>query len=102
MIQTKDEWEKNGHEATNGAASWLDSLSATEDRQRIRQAEGASAPNLKGCWPQLTPDERHFIQMTLASANGLFETVKILARLTECLQRRILELEAELAPALNP
>ena len=64
----------------------------------MRQAQAVMLPDLNGCWLQLTPDERHFIHLSMASANGLFETVKILARLAECLQQRNVELEATCTP----
>ena len=41
-----------------------------------------------------SPIEQAFIQRSLATANGLYETVKILSRLAECLQQQLAEGEA--------
>lgn len=75
------------------AGSWLDSLTSSDDKQRLREVQSVQLPDLSACWSRLTPDEQHYIQRSLATANGLYETVKILSRLVECLQRRLDEAE---------
>jgi len=100
MTQSRSEWDK-GAAGTSGVGSWLDSLNARNNQQRISQIQTTAIPELSRAWSQLTPKEQYFIQMSMASANGLYETVKILSRLAECLQQRIVELEAASAPALD-
>jgi hypothetical protein len=94
MIQRATEWAPSGGVAARGAGSWLDSLTATDAKQRIKEVQSQIPPDLRRCWSQLTPEEQYYIQMSTASANGLFETVKILSRLAECLQQKIVELES--------
>jgi hypothetical protein len=91
MVQRRGEWDSPGGDESGGA--WLDALSASDDQQRLSQLQ-APPPELGRCWPQLTPSEQSFIQRSLASANGLYEAVKILSRLAECLQQKIVRLEA--------
>jgi hypothetical protein len=54
-------------------------------------------PELAASWDRLTAEEQAFIQRCVASANGLYETVKILARLAERLQQQIVALESQAA-----
>jgi len=98
MIERRSEWDSNG-DLMNGTDSWLGNLSASDDHQRIRQAQTVMPPELSRCWPEMTPDERNFIHLSMASANGLFETVKILSRFVECLQQKVVELETVSTPA---
>ena len=78
-------------DAHSGAGSWLDQLKAEDDQQRMSQVQANTIPELSRCWSQLTPKEQAFIQRSLATANGLHESVKILARLAECLQQQLAE-----------
>jgi hypothetical protein len=94
MVQNRREWDYTNGAGTNDANSWLNSLGATSDHERISRLQTVAPPDLSRCWPQLTFDERYFIQMSFASANGLLETVKILARLAECLRQQLAELQA--------
>ena len=55
--------------------------------------QATAIPELSRCWSLLTPKEQLFIQRSLATANGLYETVKILSRLAECLQQQLAELQ---------
>jgi hypothetical protein len=91
MIQKKSTWENRGESEPE---SWLDSLRVIDVREPARQARGALAPELERCWKLLNSDEREFLLTSMASANGLFELVRILALLAESLQQRITELEA--------
>jgi hypothetical protein len=95
MIQRRSEWDSGAADGTKEFWSWLDSLTASDDKQRLRSVQSVKLPDLSECWSRLTPDEQHYIQRSLASANGLHETVKILSRLVECLQRRLDEVEAK-------
>ena len=99
MVQRRSEWDSNAGSVTSATGSWLDSLQASDDQQRLSQVQAAVIPELSRCWSQLSQKEQYFIQRSLASANGLYETVKILSRLAECLQQRIMELEAAAAAA---
>jgi hypothetical protein len=94
MVQKRGEWDTEFGAGTNGAVSWLDSLKVSDDQQRIREVQAAAVPELSRCWSELTAKEQHFIQRSLATANGLYETVKILSRLAECLQQQLAELHA--------
>lgn len=89
MIQKRSEWENRDEKGTNGAGTWLDSLRANDDHQRLQQAQETLPPDLRRCWPLLTAEEQYYIQLSMASANGVFETVKILARLIERLQQKV-------------
>jgi hypothetical protein len=93
MIQRRKEWDTEAA-GTSEAGAWLDSLSAGDDEQRLREVQSVKLPDLDNCWPQLTPDERDYIHRSLASARGLYESVKILARLAESLQQQLAELQA--------
>ena len=93
MIQRRSEWDSCSNAVTNGTGSWLDALHASDDQERNRQRQETVIPELSRCWAGLTPIEQHFIHRSMASANGLHETVKILSRLAECLQQKIVELE---------
>jgi hypothetical protein len=75
------------------AISWLDSTQATDKEELLKQAQAAIVPELADCWERLDLRERSFIQRTMASANGLYEEVKVLARLAEQLQQKIVELQ---------
>jgi hypothetical protein len=101
IIQRRSEWDSGGGVGTSGSGSWLDTLSATDAKQRISAMQSVTLPDLSRCWSQLTPDEQYYITMSMASANGLCETVKALSRLAECLQQKIVELEAATSPAGN-
>jgi len=95
IIQRRSVWDNTGDITPGGTSSWLDEVKASDDQQRISKMQSIVLPELSRCWSQLTPKEQHFIQRSLASANGLYETVKILARLVECLQQRLAEEEAK-------
>ena len=94
MIRTRDEWDADFGAGTNGTGSWLDSLEAHDDQRRISQVQAMAIPELSRCWSHLSPKEQDFIQRSLATANGLYESVKILSRLAECLQQQLAELRA--------
>jgi hypothetical protein len=94
MIQARGEWDVESESGTETAGSWLDALEANDDQQRLSQAQAMPIPELSRCWPQLTPKEQHFIQRTLATANGLYESVQVLSRLAECLQQQLTDLQA--------
>jgi hypothetical protein len=94
MIQQRGEWDDSSGAEASGRGSWLDPLKADDDQQRLRQVQAMAIPELSRCWSQLTPKEQSFIQRSLATANGLYESVKILARLAECLQQQLAELQA--------
>lgn len=88
MIEKRAEWD-----APSGAGSWLDPLKADDDQQRMSQAQAITIPELSRCWSELTPKEQAFIRRSLATTNGLHESVKILAQLAECLQQQLAELQ---------
>ena len=95
MIEKRPEWD------TDESDSWVDSLTATEVHQRIREAEEHLPPDLKRCWPLMTPKEQRYILVSFASANYLSETVKIMSRLVEALQQQLLEAQATPAGATS-
>ncbi|HZV07104.1 MAG TPA: hypothetical protein VE999_18630 [Gemmataceae bacterium] len=95
MIQRRSEWDGGTADGTREVGSWLDSVTASDDKQRLRNIQSVNLPDLSECWSRLTPDEQHYIQRSLASAHGLYEMVKVLSRLVECLQRRLDEVEAK-------
>lgn len=95
MVQKREEWDAANGLASGERASWLDTLTASDHQQRLNRIQATAIPELSRCWPQLTADEQHYIQRSLATANGLYETVKILSRLVECLQQRLIEEEAK-------
>lgn len=97
MIQKRGEWDVGSATESNGNESWLAPLTANDDQQRISEIQTTSIPELSRCWTQLTPKEQYFIQRSLASATGLYETVKILARLAECLQQKLEQFQASLS-----
>jgi hypothetical protein len=92
MVQRREDWDPGF--GSGASENWLDPLKASDDQQRLRQVQGRNIPELSRCWTQLTPKEQDFIQRSLATANGLHETVKILSRLAECLQQQLSELQA--------
>lgn len=100
MIQRRNEWD-NGVPTVREAGAWLDALTASDDKQRLREVQSVKLPDLSENWSQLTVDEQHYIHRGLSSARSLYETVQILSRLAECLQQRIVELETASAPALH-
>jgi hypothetical protein len=93
MIQRRKDWDPEAAQ-TSESGGWLASLSAGDDGQRLREVQSVKLPDLGDCWPQLTPDERDYIHRSFASARGLYESVKILSRLAECLQQQLAELQA--------
>ena len=95
MIEKRAEWD------TDESDSWVDSLNAKGDRERIREAEEHLPPDLKRCWPLMTPKEQRYILVSFASANYLSETVKIMSRLLESLQQQVNELQATPAGAAS-
>jgi hypothetical protein len=95
IVAKRSEWDSERVSAIDGDASWLSTLSARSDDERLVAAQTRIEPELVQSWDQLLPKEQQFIQRTIAGANGLYETVKILARLAECLQGRIVELEEQ-------
>lgn len=94
IVQKREEWDTANGLDSGRSASWLDTLTASGHQQRLDRIQATVIPELSQCWPQLTADEKHYIQRSLASANGLYETVKILSRLVECLQQRLNKVEA--------
>ena len=95
MVMRRSGWGHAESEARNGTASWLDALEAHDDRDRIERILTAAIPELSESWERLSASEQRFIRRSLATAGGLYETVKILSRLAECLQRRVVELEEQ-------
>lgn len=93
MIDRRSAWDGRNGFVSSQAGHWFDTLSVSDDQRRLEQLRTAVPPELNRCWPQLTAKEQYFIQRSMASANGLYETVKILSRLAECLQQRVDELE---------
>jgi hypothetical protein len=94
MVQKRSDWDAGLVAGSSESGSWLDSLKAVDDEQRINQVQAIAIPELSRCWPQLTPKEKGYIQRSIATANGLYESVKILSRLAECLQQQVAELQA--------
>lgn len=87
MIEKKSVWD-------NGVAeSWLDTLSATEVHQRIKEAGENLPAEFKRVWPLMTPQEQRHLQVVIASARHSWETVKIMSRLLEALQLQVNELQ---------
>jgi hypothetical protein len=76
-------------------------FSCFQASRRACSLKAAAVPELRRIWSQLTPEEQDYIDRSMALANGLYETVKILSRLAECLQQRIVELEAGVVPVLE-
>jgi hypothetical protein len=101
MLEKRSEWDSAEGAIMSTTGSWLDSLTVSGDQQRISQVKAVPIPELRRVWSQMTPEEQDFIDKSMASANGLYETVKILSRLAECLQQRVVELEAASMPALD-
>jgi hypothetical protein len=101
MVEKRHEWDTADGVIAGTSGCWLDSLNATDDQQRSRQVKAAAVPELRRIWSQLTPEEQDYIDRSMASANGLYEKVKILSRLAEGLQQRIVELEAASVPVLE-
>ena len=99
IVQKRLEWDGDFTDAPE-LNSWLDTLIASDDHERIRQMQSSVPNDLKHCWPQLSLEEQYYIQMSSASANGLNEKVKILSRLVEQLQQKVIELEQLHAPEL--
>jgi len=93
MLEKRAEWDRGPARTVNGREPWLDPLVATSDQDRIRQTQSTTFPELSQSWHRLTGKEQAFIQRSIASANRLYETVKILARLAERLQQLVVELE---------
>ncbi len=93
IIEKRSEWDRDHDSLNNGEISWLDSAKARSDEERFQAAQAGVVPELSQCWQKLSPKEQQYIQRTFASANGLYESVKILARLADRLQRRVVELE---------
>jgi hypothetical protein len=94
MVQKRSEWDAGFVAGSSATESWLDPLKAVDDEQRISQVQSVAISELSRCWQQLTPKEQAYIQRSLATANGLYESVKILSRLAECLQQQVAELQA--------
>jgi hypothetical protein len=93
MVQKRSDWDAGFVAGSSETESWLDSLKAADDEQRINQAQAVAIPELSRCWPLLNPKEQSYILRSLATANGLYESVKILARLAESLQQQVAELQ---------
>ena len=87
MIEKRAEWD-HGFEGQTG---WLDSLEASDDQERFGRLQATDIPELSACWSKLTVKEQSFIQRSMATTNGLYESIKILSRLAECLQQQLLE-----------
>lgn len=93
MIEKRGEWDNDDSE------SWLDSLTATDDDQRINQVRNVVPGELSRFWTQMTPKEREYIQVMFASSHGMSETIKIMSRLLESLQQQVNELQVTPAGA---
>jgi hypothetical protein len=92
MVEKRGEWDTG-----NGADSWLDSLVAHDGMAQLERARTVVPTELHQCWPSLTPKEREYIHLLIASSRGMSERAKILSRLAECLQQQVNEHQA--APA---
>ena len=95
MVENRSEWDNDDSE------SWLDSLIATDDDQRINSVRNVVPGELSRFWTQMTPKEREYIQVMFASSHGMSETVKIMSRLLESLQQQLNELQTTPAGAAS-
>jgi hypothetical protein len=96
MIENRSEWDRDAKGAAIHEPSWMNSLVATDEVQLIKQAQPASLPEFANSWPHLERTAQDYVQRIMGNANALHERVLILARLTERLQQRIVELEERL------
>jgi hypothetical protein len=95
MIQNRCLWDRPNGDNSFETPGWLESVQANDPQRQIDQIQMETIPELSRCWHQLNEKESAFIRRSLASANGLYETVIILSRLAECLQQKLLEAEAK-------
>jgi hypothetical protein len=94
MAQSRTLWDQELNKQEGTSPSWLDSLAATSDLDRLEEAKQWGAPaDLAESWDRLSDQERRAIALANSGYKGRTEMVHILARLVEGLQRRIVALE---------
>jgi|GEM_PF-3831820 len=91
MIEHRADWMTS--EET--ASTWLENLEACDDREHIAAIRKVPNNELRAVWDKLSEKEQYYIQMSMASANRLYEEVQILAKFAERLQQRINQLESQ-------
>lgn len=53
MIQRRSEWDSGAAAGAREGGSWLDSLAASDDKQRLREVQSVKLPDLSDCWSRL-------------------------------------------------
>lgn len=91
MIEHRTEWLTN----EEAAGTWLENLKSRDSREHIELIQRAPDNELRGVWDKLSEREQRSIEVSMASANRLYEQVQILAKFAERLQQRINHLESQ-------
>jgi hypothetical protein len=96
MVQARSAWDRDETAPEGALPSWLDALTATSPLDRLHEArQRGPSPDLAESWSSLSESERRAIQLANSGYQGRTEMVRILARLAERLQQRIVALEQE-------
>jgi hypothetical protein len=94
MVESRRIWDQEPEESGAHSSSWLDSLVATSALDRLQEAkQGGVPPDWSESWGRLSDHERNAIVLANSGYKGRAEMVRILARLVERLQQRIVALE---------
>lgn len=92
MIQLRKVWDQDLNGSQGSETPWLDRLAATATEKRLQDTQRNGFPELAACWEKLNEKDRFVISRMVAGFNGRTEMVRILARLAERLQQRVVEL----------
>jgi hypothetical protein len=90
MVAARGEWDSSAPEGDTPPACWLDSVSATDEAELLKNVESGTLPELADSWDRIDEQGKRFIARTVASAQALYETVQLLAALAEQLQQQLL------------
>jgi hypothetical protein len=63
----------------------------------IEESRPEDVPELAGCWNDLDPKAKQYLQRKLGNLNEMFQNLEILARLSERLQSQVLDIAADAA-----
>jgi hypothetical protein len=89
MVATRSDWDKPIPEGETPPASWMDSVTATDESEMSKRIDAGTIPEFAEGWPRLSEEAKRYITRVIANANTLYEQVQVLAVLAEQLQQRL-------------
>jgi hypothetical protein len=93
MVGRKAAWRESADHIS--ASAWCDGLTVSPDDLAMNdKIRPESHPALTDSWESMKPRAREFVRQAMVNAQGYYERMEVFVRLSEQLQKRIIELEA--------